>query len=215
MNEIKEEVILLENRGNDLHTTRHIIKNNQIQLIGDKEALNHIYYINLVLRYKDRTITFKVDLDDYNNFLKFYIWSVKKSDNGFYAMSSETVGKYERKEIRLHRLILEKHGENLTGKIVDHINRDTTDNRFSNLRTADYQLSAVNRTPRKRYKASSSKYKGVTKEVGYDKWRAATTFKGERYYLGTFNTEEEAAIAYNNKLIELLGHSDVYLNTID
>jgi len=49
----------------------------------------------------------------------------------------------------------------------------------------------------------SSKYRGVH-SFSY-KWSACLTVNKIRYYLGVFPTEEEAAIAYDNKAKELLG----------
>lgn len=54
-----------------------------------------------------------------------------------------------------------------------------------------------------------SKYLGVSKVMGKRVksgiWKAATKHKGKQIYIGSFPTEELAAIAYNNKMLELYG----------
>lgn len=54
-----------------------------------------------------------------------------------------------------------------------------------------------------------SRYKGVglshINQDGQKRWRAYIRFKGVRTHLGTFNSEEKAALAYNKKAVELFG----------
>jgi hypothetical protein len=52
---------------------------------------------------------------------------------------------------------------------------------------------------------STSKYKGVSFDSINNKWRSGIMINGKTIHLGRFNLEEEAAIAYNNKAIELFG----------
>ena len=211
--EQQNEIIILENKPQVLDTVRCIIKNNPIQLIGFEEAISNILYVNIMVKYKDKAVPIKVDLDDYNKFLRFYTWSGHKCTGNIYAETGKTVSKYKKETIKMHRFILEQHGYDLTGKIIDHISGDTTDNRLTNLRIGDYVINAVNRRPYAKMK-KDSKYKGVCKESYNGKWRASVTYQGDKYYLGQYDSEREAALAYNQKLVELLGHSNVYLNKI-
>lgn len=72
---------------------------------------------------------------------------------------------------------------------VDHINRNRLDNRRSNLRVATYSENALNR------EISSSR--GIRQNRNKsERWEAAITVKGERYHLGTFDTEQEARDAW-------------------
>lgn len=73
------------------------------------------------------------------------------------------------------------------------------------------------RLNRRRFSNSSHKYKGVNKTAS-GTYTAALRYHGKSIYLGTFAIEEEAAEAYNRKLLELYGDSDFtrkYLNKVD
>ncbi len=93
---------------------------------------------------------------------------------------------------------------------VDHRNRDPLDNRRSNLRLCTPRQNAMNKGPAS---GKSSKYKGVTKVVGRDRWVAVGFWRGKRHHLGTFYDEVSAAIAYN-KFVEKRCPDFAYLNPI-
>lgn len=100
------------------------------------------------------------------------------------------------KGISMHRLIVDA----VKGCIVDHRDGNGLMNRRNNLRSGNTALNRVNarKTP-----DCFSKYKGVT-EAGV-RFMAAITHNGKRIYLGTFDKEIEAALAYNTRAIELWG----------
>lgn len=50
-----------------------------------------------------------------------------------------------------------------------------------------------------------SKFRGVSLHKAPNKWRASISFKGRRIYIGIYDSEVEAAKAYNKKALELLG----------
>jgi hypothetical protein len=66
---------------------------------------------------------------------------------------------------------------------IDHINRDITDNRISNLRAVSKQENAFNRD-----------VKGYTKVR--DKWQAQIKVDNKTIRIGLFQTKEEAHQAY-------------------
>jgi hypothetical protein len=75
---------------------------------------------------------------------------------------------------------------------VDHINGDPLDNRLCNLREATPSENRWNT----REGRGSSAFKGVRKRPG-DRWEASIMAHGKRTYLGNFDTEHEAAAAYD------------------
>ena len=72
---------------------------------------------------------------------------------------------------------------NVDFEMLDHINRDRTDNRISNLRIVDNQINCTNQYG-----------KGYSK-CG-DKWKAYIKINYKQKHLGLFNTEQEAHNAY-------------------
>ncbi len=85
------------------------------------------------------------------------------------------------------------------GYEVDHINHDGLDNRRCNLRLA----TRANNCHNQRSFKGSSKYKGVWR-VG-EKWAACIRVDGRSKRLGTFVSEKEAALAYNQAAREHYG----------
>jgi len=153
----------------------------------------------------------KVDDEDfaYLNRLK---WFYKKD-----GYASRGIWDSERKvrgTMRMHTLILGKVPDGLQ---VDHINRDTLDNRRGNLRLCTVSQNAQNR---KVFRTSKSGLKGVV-DMRYSKqyanakkcWRAMITLNRKRKFLGYFHTKEDAAIAYNNAAKRMYGEFAV-LNKI-
>jgi ribosomal protein L6P/L9E len=131
-----------------------------------------------------------VDDEDYDELIK-YKWCVHTNVNGnLYAIRSKSTskkgnGKRGCVQIRMHRHIMAVTDKN---DIVDHINRDSLDNRKENLRVTNVMWNNTNRM-------SKSGYKGVTK-VG-DKYQALIRHNNIQYWLGAYKSERDAAIAYN------------------
>jgi len=100
-------------------------------------------------------------------------------------------------KILMHKIIIGNHEV-----LVDHKNGHRFDNRKSNLRLAN---SSINNHNRVKDKNTSSKYKGVHYDSSRNKWLSTIRQNGIKLNLGRFVTEESAALAYNNKAIEIYG----------
>ena len=77
--------------------------------------------------------------------------------------------------------------------IVDHINRDTTDNRWCNLREADESINGHNGGS---YSTSDTGIRGVCYRKRTGRFRATLTIRGKRVLDREFPTKEGASIAY-------------------
>jgi hypothetical protein len=95
--------------------------------------------------------------------------------------------------VKLHRFIFGlKNGDS---KIIDHRGHDPLDNRRSKLRESDGFKNMWNRRVTGR---GSSKYKGVSKRKQDTLWSAGIRVGGRHVPLGSFETETEAARAYDS-----------------
>ena len=102
----------------------------------------------------------------------------------------------------LHRLIMSRVlNKPLTrNEKVDHINGNGLDNRRENLRVCTH---AQNMRNQDRTINATSKYKGVSFYKGW--WHARLTYNYKSVYIGRFDNEYDAMLAYNEKAKELFG----------
>lgn len=104
-------------------------------------------WIYIHLTHGQRTI---IDIEDYPRVKKDYKWYARKSSNGYYteAKFKNKYGNIETK--RLSHLILNFDSTlpESKGLVMDHKNRDPSDNRSRNLRIVTFQINALNRNPR-------------------------------------------------------------------
>ena len=99
------------------------------------------------------------------------------------------------KKFRVHRLVACAFIENPHDlPYVDHIDGNKSNNLSVNLRWCTPSQNMMNRG--KVEGKTSSQFKGVTKVRR--KWRADIQVSGKRVYLGYFQTEHDAARAYND-----------------
>lgn len=90
-----------------------------------------------------------------------------------------------------HRLIWVLVTGQWPDRLIDHINEDGADNRWSNLRLADESQNSWNARRRSDNKTG---YRGVSKHG--NRFCANIRIGGHRRYLGSFATAEKAAAAY-------------------
>lgn len=98
-----------------------------------------------------------------------------------------------------HRLIWFMENGEWPTQEIDHINGVKNDNRIANLREATRSLNCQNVKGARG--DSRSGVKGVRRN--YNKWEAYIRVAGTRYYLGLYQTKEQARQAYlaaKNKL---------------
>ena len=84
-------------------------------------------------------------------------------------------------------------------RCVDHIDGSRTNNNWENLR---YATSSENGMNAKNRTGGSSVYKGVCYQTQARKWKAAIGLDRKPIYLGLFESEREAAEAYNAAAVE-------------
>ena len=138
----------------------------------------------------------KMNFDDYNQIRgKIGI----PYDRGGYPVGGLKNG--DGTPIHLARVIMDFYDMSM---VVDHKNHDRYDCRRENLRIATRQQNAWNRGKPPLYRPTISKYIGVSPAPN-GKWKAVITHNNQVIKLGVFDTEEEAALAYNAKAEELRG----------
>ena len=107
----------------------------------------------------------------------------------------------ERKEVLVHRLLAKAFIPNPNNYAkVDHIDRNRSNNDLTNLRWVSDGQNGRNISKQAN---TSSRFIGVCLRKGKKSPTAQITINGKQTYIGTYNSEIEAATAYNNKAVEL------------
>lgn len=118
-------------------------------------------------------------------------WHVINGKTNSYAVS--TGKRPEQKKFYMHRVIMGV--ENNNGVDVDHINGNSLDNRRCNLRVCTRSQNTMNK---RKHKDGIQKYKGITFRKDNQKYQAQIMLNGKRITIGCFDTDIEAAKAYDN-----------------
>jgi len=117
----------------------------------------------------------------------------------YFVVSLCKKGKLKTKKV--HKLVAESFlnhipcGYNI---VVDHINRNPSDNRLCNL-----QLISNRQNLSKDKKNKTSKYTGVGWHKASNSWRSRIYIDNKNVLLGNFDNEYDAHLAYQNKLKEI------------
>ena len=133
--------------------------------------------------------SFVIDIDDIDK-CKKHRWSIIETKN-----YKRVVTYINNKRISLHKYIMDYYGKNP----IDHINRNTLDNRKQNLRIVTDCENNANKDVKNIWKQKNGKYRVVVVRYGI------------RYHVGYFDTEEAALIARDKKIKEIEKYSDEQL----
>lgn len=102
--------------------------------------------------------------------------------------------------INMHEIIMGQKSQ--AGFVIDHINRNSLDNRRSNLRFATFAQNAQNKD---KSSECSSKYFGIHFNSNARKWKSVINLLGKQCVLGYFDVEEWAAQVYDAHALTFYG----------
>ena len=172
-----------------------------------KKHYNHMRLYGCIL---ERTLFDLNEIVIYDDYAEIVIYNRQCEEVGRALIDIEDIDKvknikwgldgrgyvYNAKVGRLHRFLMGPSDN----KVVDHINHNKLDNRKSNLRICSIQQNIMNSSKQKR-RNTTSKYKGVCFYKQNRKWVVHISINGKLKSLGYYESEEEAAIAYDKAAI--------------
>lgn len=133
-----------------------------------------------------------------------------KDASGYQIVTLSKGGKS--KNHLVHRLVVEAFIGTIDKKMrVDHIDRNPLNNHVDNLRICTIQQNTWNSRTKN---TNTSGYKGVYATPSKKRWYASIYHYGKQIRLGTFDTKEEAALAYNIGVQERCGEF-AWLNSVN
>jgi len=142
-----------------------------------------------------------VDNPDYD-WLNKHKWYAKKNNGSYtsYAVRGIWMGGGKIRTERMHRTILGLQAGD--GRQTDHRDGNGLNNCRSNLRICSHAENKQN--SRKRIVATSQ-YKGVYWHRNANKWQSQIQVNKKNTYLGYFDSETDAALAYNQAALNYFG----------
>lgn len=142
----------------------------------------------------------KVSASDYE-WLNKYHWTAVwgETSQTWYATA-----RIDGHNVKMHRLILKAK----KGQIVDHQDFNGINNARDNIQIVSASVSR-HRIRKPRFSphggTPTSKYRGVSWQAATESWYAEITKEGKTYFLGRFDSEIDAAKAFNRKARQLYG----------
>jgi hypothetical protein len=131
--------------------------------------------------------------------LKNFRWYIFGRCGKFYAQRSVIIANEHTLPVVMHREIIKAP----KGKLVDHRNSDSLDNRRENLRFATRAQNR--RNCGKTRKKTSSKYNGVSREKISRSWKMQIRRNGKTISSGRYKNEIDAAKAYDKAAKKYFG----------
>lgn len=126
--------------------------------------------------------------DDCFDWLSQWDWHL--SPDGYAMRGAATGTRSGGGSVAMHRVVAGA----APGEVVDHINRDTLDNRRANLRICTQKDNSRNR---RGWMSGASIYKGVSYDRERSIWVANIGVERRTIFLGRYQAEEDAARAYD------------------
>ena len=130
---------------------------------------DNIGYIILRNSKNENVAEVKVDIEDIDKVIK-YKWNL-----GTWGYANSNI---DGKNVMMQRFIMNEFN---TNNIIDHINRNTLDNRKANLRAVNKSINSINAGLRT---SNTSGVTGVSWNKNANSWRAYINYDGKRIELG-------------------------------
>ena len=165
---------------------------NEYEIRGDTAVI--------FIRRKDgSTVKTIVSKEDLPRLLSFDVtWCVTRKHTGRLHVCANVTKNGKKTTIPLHRFLVDCP----KGKVVDHINGDTLDNRRQNLRVVS---NAENLQNRQGLNANnSSGVRGVSWDKARGKWQAKIKVNYKTIHLGRFDDIEEARKAVEEAICKYM-----------
>jgi hypothetical protein len=140
-----------------------------------------------------------IDIEE-SDLVNQYKWCINDKQNNNYAIATKVIDNIRHSK-RMHRVIMRVTDPSI---IIDHINHNGLDNRKSNLRRCTFAENVKHTSSRI---GSNSAFLGVSfkKQRTFKMYVAQIQCDKKKFHIGYFDTDIEAALAYNKRAKELFG----------